>query len=384
MDPDRFVCQEFGTVIEDRHQDLNWFQPTALPRSVDLAEHTILALSRADDALGKLAGVGQLLPDEDLLVSPYAMKEALASARIEGTQADLQTAFQEEVKPSRDRQALDVHEVVRYLRALNSGMAEVADAGRLTLPAVRQCHRILMGDSNESMSPVRNRAVWLGSPTDRPETAEFVPPIGQAIHETLADWEEFLNNPPVLPVLIRAALLHYQFLTIHPFVDGNGRAGRLMVLLFLAAENRLPVPLLYLSPYFEERRREYYDRLQTVRERGALQEWLQFFLTAVEAQANDGVRRAKSLLSLREHYRSELAGTRNRSPEVVEFLFENPIINCSLVREQLGMSNQGALNQIRSLERRGWLTELKAVGRGGSKLWLAHEVFKAIEQPMDE
>ncbi len=382
MDAERFVSQDFGTVVADEELNLNWFEPAPLPRTVELAEQTILALSRADDALGRLAGVGQLLPDEAVLVRPYAMKEALASSRIEGTQADLQTAFREEAKPSSNRRTLDVREVVSYLRALESGLTEVKDAGRVDLSIVARSHARLMGATDGSASLVREREVWLGSPTDRPETAEFVPPIAPAIREALNDWEDFLEHAPSLPTLVRAAMLHYQFLTIHPFLDGNGRVGRLLVLLFLATEERLPVPLLYLSPYFEGRRREYYDRLQAVRERGALQEWIQFFLTAVEAQANDGVRRAKSLLALRERYRSELAGTRNRSPELVEMLFENPIIYGALVRDQLSMSSQGALNQIRALERRGWLSEVGTTGRGGAKLWLAQEVFDAIEEPI--
>lgn len=386
MDVERFASSEFGSVVWDDHLGLNWFRPTALPRAIKMNEQTVLSLSRADDALGRLAGVGQLLPEEAVLVRPYAMKEALASSRIEGTQTDLQAAFKEEAKPSPAHRRIDARVVMSYLQALDSGRSEVAKTGCLGLETVKRVHGLLMGNSNGAISPIRGRdqAVWLGSPTDRAETAEFVPPINEALQDALADWQDFLRNPPKLPVLVRAALLHYQFLTIHPFSDGNGRAGRLMVLLFLAAENRLPVPLLYLSPYFEDRRREYYDRLQEVRERGALQEWLQFFFTAVEAQASDGVTRAKRLLDLRERYRSELAGSRNRSPEVVELLFENPIIYGSLVRDRLNISSQGALNQIRSLERRGWLMEIGSAGRGGSKLWLAHEVFDAIDQPIEE
>ena len=173
--------------------------------------------------------------------------------------------------------------------------------------------------------------------------------------------------------------MHYQFLTVHPFLDGNGRAGRLLVLLFLAAESRLPVPLLYLSPFFEARRREYYDRLQAVRERGELQAWIQFFLTAVEAQANDGVDRAARLLDLRERYRTELAGSRNRASEVVELLFENPVITAAIVRDALQVSNQGALNLIRSLQARNWLVRLANVGRGGARMWLAVDVYNSIE-----
>ena len=382
MDRTLFVNTEFGNLRENTELSFVWFEPAKLPRQVLLEEQTLLALSRADEALGRLAGVGQLLPDADVLVRPYAMKEALASSRIEGTQTDLRSAFQEEAKPSSEHRHFDDREVVRYLSALRRGLEGIEKHGSLGLDVVFETHAQLMSHRLEEAGSVRTQPVWLGSPTNRPETAEFVPPVGPAIEDALDDWAKYVVNPPPLPPLVRAALLHYQFLTIHPFLDGNGRAGRLLVLLFLAAERRLPVPLLYLSPYFEHHRMQYYDRLQAVREKGNLQQWLQFFCTAVERQANDGVQRAKGLLALRERYRAELAGSRNRSGEVVELLFHNPVVYASLVRNTLKISNQGALNLIRGLQRRGWVHEYATTGRGGAKLWIAHEIFEAIAQPI--
>ena len=383
MDSDRYTCPDFGSVRQNPDSGLVWFKPTQLPRTVLLAEQTLLALSRADEALGRLAGVGQLLPDADLLLQPYAMKEALASSRIEGTQADLKSAFQEEAKPSSSRYQHDDREVVRYLSALQEGLRAIETCGGLDLNIVFEAHARLMGHTHQENGPVRTQPVWLGSPTDRPETAEFVPPIGPAIQTTLQDWADYVAKPPPLPPLVRAALLHYQFLTIHPFLDGNGRAGRLLVLLFLTAERRLPVPLLYLSPYFERHRRQYYDRLQAVRERCEIQQWLQFFCTAVEKQANDGVRRAKSLLGLRERYRRELTASRSRAVEVVELLFRNPVAYAPLVRNTLDISNQGALNLLRGLQRRGWVEQYSTSGRGGTKLWIAHEILDAMIKPIN-
>lgn len=313
-----------------------------------------------------------------LLMRPYAMKEALASARIEGTQAELREVLTAEARPD-VRAVPEVGVVSRYLRALELGLQRVDRSKPIDIELVLEAHAALLGNIGPMPGELRSQPVWLGSPTDRPESADFVPPVNSAMVRALDDWLEFVDNPPDLPPLIRAALIHYQFLTIHPFVDGNGRVGRLLVLLFLAAEDRLPVPLLYLSPYFETRRREYYDRLQAVRERGELQEWLQFFLTAVEVQANDGVDRAERLLDLRESYRSQLAGSRSRAAEVVELLFEYPVITTAQVRDALDVSNQGALNLIRSLESRGWLAKLGNAGRGGSHLWLAIDVFETIE-----
>ena len=354
-----------------------WYKPERLPRQIALDAETLLALSRADEALGRLAGVGKVLRNPRLLMRPYAVKEALASARIEGTQADLDEVFQAEAKPTVARH-FEVATVSNYLRALEEGLESVHGGDGVTFAIVAMAHRTLLGRTHLDAGEVRSKPVWLGSPTDRPHNARFVPPVGSVITELLDDWEEYLATPPPLPTLIRAALLHYQFLTIHPFRDGNGRAGRLFVLLFLSAEGRLPVPLLYLSPFFERKRQEYYDRLQAVRDAEELQQWLQFFLTAVEAQANDGVDRVETLLNLRERYRQELAGTRNRSSEVVELLFENPVVSASVVRDSLGVTTQGALNLVRSLEARGWLEEFGTAGRGGGRLWIAAEIYRTL------
>jgi Fic family protein len=375
VDADRFDSAEFGDVVVGDSAGINWFRPRPIPRQLNLEDQTLLALSRADEALGKLAGVANLLPNPRLLMGPYAYKEALASSRIEGTQADLEGVLQAARQGSeRDPEVLTVQ---NYRRALQTGLDKVLAEGRLTLETVMIVHEVLLADPHTS-GAVRDRPVWLGSPTDRPETAVFVPPVGDALAESLLDWESYLASPPPVPALIRASLLHYQFLTVHPFLDGNGRTGRLLVLLFLAAEGRLPVPLLYISPFFERRRREYYDRLQAVRENGEIQQWCQFFLRAVEAQANDGASRARNIFYLRERYRAELAGSRNRSSEVVEMLFENPYLMTGAVKEQLGVSTQGALNLIRSLEARGWLRQMGTSGRGGGALWVASEIFDTM------
>lgn len=378
MDEAQVETSDFGSIRTDDVHDFAWFDPSPLRRSYDLRGHTLMALSRADEALGRLAGVGRMLKNPRLLMRPYAMKEALASARIEGTQAELREVLTAEARPD-VRAVPEVGVVSRYLRALELGLQRVDRSKPIDIELVLEAHAALLGSIGPMPGKLRSQPVWLGSPTDRPESADFVPPVNSAMLRALDDWLEFVGNPPDLPPLIRAALIHYQFLTIHPFVDGNGRVGRLLVLLFLAAEGRLPVPLLYLSPYFENRRREYYDRLQAVRERGELEEWLQFFLTAVEVQANDGVDRAERLLDLRESYRSQLAGSRSRAAEVVELLFEYPVITTAQVREALDVSNQGALNLIRSLESRGWLVKAGNAGRGGSHLWLAIDVFETIE-----
>jgi Fic family protein len=345
------------------------------------APESVLALSIADGALGRLAGAGRQLRDPNLFVRPYMTREALASSRIEGTQASLSEVFQADA--SDEGVTVDVREVWNYRTAMEAGLAALATepiAGRL----VREIHAtLLQGVRGEGRSPgeFRDNPVWIGSPTDTPENAVYVPPFRVEMLEAWRDWEEFANSRPRLPILVQCALLHYQFETIHPFFDGNGRLGRLLIVFFLIERGLLPAPLLYISSYLEENRRDYYERLQSVRERGEIQEWLQFFLTAVSVQAEDAVARVESLIDLREAYRAQLAGSRSRAVEVVDLLFANPIIAARSVEQVLGVTNQGAHNLIRQLERRGWLRQLPAVGRGGRNLWLAPEILAAVEEP---
>jgi Fic family protein len=230
--------------------------------------------------------------------------------------------------------------------------------------------------------------VWIGSPTDTPEIATYVPPLADEMHEALRDWELFANEEPRMPMLVRCALLHYQFETIHYqfetihlALDGSGRLGRQLIVFFLMQQGRLPAPLLYLSSYLEDHRPEYYERLQAVRERGELQEWLQFFLTAVAAQAEDAVARAEQLVDLRERYRSDLAGSRSRAVEVVDLFMENPIISSYTIQRRLQMTNQGARNLILQLERRELIERLGRFGRGGRQFWVASEVFTVLNRP---
>jgi Fic family protein len=256
------------------------------------------------------------------------------------------------------------------------------------LPLVRRVvcdiHGVLLrGARGEAKQPgaFRKGPVWIGSPTDSPENAVYVAPLESEMLEAWKDWEEFANNSVRLPVLVQCALLHYQFETIHPFLDGNGRVGRLLIVFFLIHRGVLPAPLLYISSYLEEYRREYYERLQAVRERAEIQEWLQFFLTAVAVQAEDAVVRAERLHDLRENYRSQLAGSRSRAVEVVDLLFVNPFVTVRGVANTLGVTPQGASNLVRQLEDRGWLQLVGQFGRGGRNNWVAPEVFDAVSDP---
>ena len=258
-------------------------------------------------------------------MGPYLTREAVSSSRIEGTQASLSDVLKSEASES-PTGSEDIAEVERYIKAARHGYQQLQHLP-ITLRLIKEVHGVLLaGVRGQEKLPgeVRRTPVWIGSTNDSPETATFVPPIPSVLPDALTDWEDFVNTPSSVPVLVRCALMHYQFETIHPFLDGNGRIGRLLINLLLLEEKRLTRPLLYISGYLESRRSEYYDRLQAVRERGEIEQWIQFFLAAVKSQADDAVVRAGALVDLRERYIDDSSKVRSNLSGLVKLLFANP------------------------------------------------------------
>lgn len=386
MDPGRFVPSAFGEPArEPGNKWAFWyFKPKPIPRDLNLSPKTVQALSNADASLGRLQGLGALIRDPELLLGPYLTQEALASSRIEGTQASLSDVLQAEASGSPSANE-DVAEVERYIAATRQGYRLVK-----TLPITQRLildlhETLLSGVRGQEKNPgeFRTTPVWVGSTTDSPDTAIFVPPLPVELPDLITDWERFVNNPGDLPTLIRCGLMHYQFETIHPFLDGNGRIGRLLINLMLMEEGRLGTPLLYLSGYLETHRREYYDRLQDVREQGSIQEWLQFFLTAVRRSSDDAVQRAEKLVALREAYIAEAAKTRSNLPALVDLVFTNPFLTVARVERRTGLTNQGARNLIKEAARRGWVEEIGTSGRGGKVYWIARALYDIIDSPVN-
>jgi Fic family protein len=387
VDPTVFTNGTFGR--PRRRPGDRWafwtFEPAPIPRELALEPATVMALSRADTALGHLQGLGHLIADPQLLIGPYITREALASTRIEGTQASLaevlQAGAEDEANPPPND---DIAEVAAYIRATYRGL-ELIRTLPITQRLILDVHQVLLSGvrgAERNPGELRRSPVWVGSPADNPDTATFVPPLPDLLGDLIADWERFVNEPPALPTLIRSGLMHYQFETIHPFLDGNGRVGRLLIGLHLQQEGRLTAPLLYLSGYLESHRREYYERLQAVRERGEIQQWLQFFLTAIARQAEDGVDRAAALVRIREEYLASGSSSRSRIGEIVPLLFANPFITISRVERSLGITNQGARNLVLDAADRGWLEPLaQSAARGRKRVWIARQVFNVIEAP---
>lgn len=339
-----------------------------------------MLLSEADAALGRLAGSGRLLPDPHLLVNAYVTREAVSSSRIAGTQASVTEIFDAAVTGVSARD--DIREVRNYIDALQHGIARLDGGFPISLRLIREMHNILLsGVRGQERTPgeFRRSQNWISSPDNTPATARFVPPPVEYMWPALDDWEKYLHDDrPQLPLLIRCALLHYQFETIHPFLDGNGRIGRLFIVIYLVDRGRLPAALLYLSSYFDLRKSDYYDRRQYLRERGEISEWLRFFLTGVAAQATDAVDRAERLSDLRETYREKLRGSRSRAGELVDLLFANPILTVRHVQAALSLSQPGATNLLRLLIEHGVLREV-GEGRGVRHRWLADEVLGVLD-----
>lgn len=339
-----------------------------------------MLLSEADAALGRLAGAGRLLPDPHLLVRAYITREAVASSRIEGTQASVTEVFDADV--SGIARSSDIQEVRNYIKALRHGLQRLDEDFPLSLRIIKEMHELLLtGVRGQDKTPgeFRRSQNWISSPDNRPDTARFVPPTLENMWAALDDWEKYLHDDtPQLPLLIRSALLHYQFETIHPFLDGNGRLGRLFIVLFLVQQHRLSAPLLYLSNYFETHKEEYYDRLQYVRERGEIDAWLDFFLRGTAAQAADAVYRAELLADLRESYRNCLRGVRSRAGEIVDLLFANPIITVKFVQRALEVSQPGATNLLRTLASNGIVREVGS-GPGVRHRWFADGILEVLD-----
>ncbi|WP_291408094.1 Fic/DOC family N-terminal domain-containing protein [Actinophytocola sp.] len=303
-----------------------------------------MALSEADAAIGYLQGLGKLIRDPDLLIGPFLTREAVASSRIEGTRASLSDVLKagEEEGEGEDRSD-DIGEVVRYLHASRRGL-ELIKSLPITQRLITEVHKCLLtGVRGEERQPgeLRRSPVWIGAGTHTLETAQYVAPAPNHLGELLTDWERFVNTPSRIPVLVRCALMHYQFETIHPFLDENGRIGRLLVGLMLISEGRLTTPLLYLSGYLESHRSEYYERLQAIRERGEMQEWIKFFLRAIKEQASDAAARAIKLVELREMYLDQSKSDPSRISAIVPLIFRNPFISVPVVMRATKVSDQG-------------------------------------------
>ena len=338
-------------------------------------------LSAADQILGRLGGEARRLPNPHLFIRPFIKREAVYSSRIEGTQATLGDLLAVEAGANVERSPDDLREVANYVAALEHGLSRLAELP-LSLRLVREMHEILMtGVRGEHATPgeLRKTQNWIGTPGCTLREASFVPPPPDFLNECLGDWEKFIHTSE-LPLLVTAALMHYQFEAIHPFLDGNGRIGRLLITLLLCERDALPGPFLYLSAFFEASRRDYYERLNAVSAQGDWSGWLDYFLNGVIRQCEDALSRAERINILLERWKTDISGSTPKvTYNVVESLAANPYITPRGLEEELGVSFNTASKAIKVLEDKGIVTQVGNSKR--DRIYRAEAVLEILEEP---
>lgn len=360
------------------------FVPDPLPALVDLSPATWRLVSDAMLGLGRLDQAGRQIPEPALLRRPTLRREAQSTSALEGTYAPLSEVL--ELDPDDPRPAArspELHEVLNYVRAAEHAYAVVRERG-ITIGLLGEVHRLLVARTaadGPMAGRIRDHQVVIGSPGGRVRDARFVPPPpGANLDISLRDLVDWMESPSSLPVVVRSALAHYQFEALHPFNDGNGRIGRLLIVLQLLRDGVLHEPLLTVSPWFEARRREYQDRLRLVSETGAWDDWVAFFAEGVAAQAAATTDKVSQLLAYQEETRSLVRqrGLRGLAVDLVEGLIARPIITTGWVAGAHDVSRQAATTAIARLVDAGVLRE--TTGRSYGRVFAADAVIRILER----
>ncbi|MDP2137883.1 MAG: Fic family protein [Candidatus Didemnitutus sp.] len=356
------------------------FVPNPLPPEPPATWDAAL-FQRASVSLGRLSGVTTLLPDPHLFLYSYIRKEALLSSQIEGTQSSLSELLLFENSALPGLPLDDVQEVSNYVAAMNHGLARLREGFPLSLRLVQEVHRELLAKGRgceQQPGEFRRSQNWIGG--TRPGNALFVPPPPDHLLDCLGALEKFLRDETV-PSLVRAALAHVQFETIHPFLDGNGRVGRLLITLLLCQDGVLPQPLLYLSLYLKKNRTTYYELLQRVRETGDWEAWIEFFLTGVEETANQATETVARLLRLFQADRArlyELGRAAGSAPRVHEFMQRQPVVSSPTIVAALGLSKPTANAALSLLVKLGLAGEITGQQRG--RLYAYKEYLRILSE----
>lgn len=341
------------------------FVPKPLPPDppVQLDSEMLQLLSAADRAIGRLDGTSHTLPNVDLFVAMYVNKEAVLSSQIEGTQASLIDVLAFEADAAFPENPQDVEEVINYIAALNYGL-ERLNTLPLSLRLMREIHGLLLQGvrgANRHPGEFRTSQNWIGHLGGTISTARFVPPAPTDMNTALGDLEKFIHQETFLPILLKVGLVHAQFETIHPFLDGNGRMGRLLITFILCCENILRRPLLYLSHFFKMHQMEYYEYLQKVRDEGDWESWLKFFLRGVHDVAEEATTTARNIVQLRENHRGMIAShvhSAGSAYQLLEYLYQKPIITVNGVVKVTGLSYANANRLIMRFQDLGLIRQM--------------------------
>ena len=360
------------------------FVPAPLPPDppVDTGPEMLGLLSRADIALGRLDGIVNVIPDPDLFVGMYVRKEAVLSSQIEGTQSTLEDLLEVELEPDAAHPLSDVGDIVNYIKAMNYGLRRIDDLP-LSLRLLREIHGELLRDGRGAQATpgeFRTTQNWIGPAGAPLSRASFVPPPVPDMNEALSQFEHYLHAAGDRPPLIEAGLAHAQFETIHPFLDGNGRVGRLLITLLLVHHGVLRRPLLYLSYYFKLHRAEYFDRLMAVRLRGDWEGWLKFFLRGVAETAEEATLTAERIFDMRERHRTVvMEETGPNGLKLLSALFQRPLINVNIATRELDVTFPTANRLVKRFEDLGLLREV--TGQRRSRMFRYEPYVRLFDEP---
>jgi len=380
MDVERFKGSPAGRLIR-APKDYWAFVPNPLPPlGLDkFSADFVGILSGADRGIGALKSLSKLVPNPSLLVAPYVRKEAVQSSRIEGTQASLSDIFYYEASKEKPKHA-DTLEVLNYVRAMTYGLSRLKELP-LSLRLVKEIHLKLMeGVRGEKMRPgeFRTSQNWIGPLGCSLADAIYVPPPVLEMNEALAQWEEFLHRDDSVAPLIKCALMHYQFEAIHPFLDGNGRVGRLLITFYLCEEGYLEYPVLYLSDFFERQREDYYDLLLGVSRDGNWDPWLRYFIRGVAEQSRAAEETGHKILDLQKKYRQQLQkeSVSTAALQLLDMLFVNPFVSLPGVSDYLKVTWPTAKASVERLVKLGILREVS--GRKRGRIYCAEELLDVL------
>ena len=357
------------------------FVPAPLPPVLEWTPRLIGVLSEADRLIGRLAGEGSRLPNPHVLMRPFVRREAVLSSKIEGTQSTLGELLAAEAGAVVKRSPEDLREVGNYVVALEHGILRLKKLP-ISVRLIRELHEKLMeGVRGQHAAPgsFRKTQNWIGRPGSTQATATFIPPPPGEVAPCRAAWEKFIHES-ILPPLVTIALAHYQFEAIHPFLDGNGRVGRLLITLFLIERKILPTPLLYLSAFFEASRRDYYEGLRSVSDRGAWEDWLEYFLQGIARMSEDALNRATRMNDLLAEWRVQLAGRSTNNPlRVLDLLAANPFLTITGAASQLKLAFTTAQRAIERLEENGIVQKVSDARR--DRVYCARALLEILEEP---
>jgi Fic family protein len=354
-------------IYKKQKNEYSTFVPKPLPPDppINFDNNILNLLSQANLALGRLDGTTEILPNPDLFVLMYLKKEAVLSSQIEGTQASLIDVLEFEAKALDPQKHYDINDVVNYIKTINFGIDQIKKKNEISIPLIKKIHYYLSKDTRggeRTPGELRSIQNWIGPPGCDISEATFIPPEVNDMKIALNDLEEFINKVNDFPPLIKAGLVHSQFETIHPFIDGNGRIGRLIITLMLMRCDCISRPILYLSYYFKQNRTEYYDRLQAIRTNGDWEKWLSFFLQGVYNSSTNAIEASRKIIELRKGQEIQIAEKfGNRSGAALRLyneLFNRPVIKVNSIVEISNISYQNANHLAKKFEKIGILKEV--------------------------